>query len=450
GNPLLLDLNLDWRIFLFTAGLGILTCILFGLVPAIRATKNSPSAALKSGGRGMTASRQRFGLRRALVVSQVALSLLLVVGALLFSVSLGKLMSLDPGFKQESLLIAFVDFTSLSIPTEGRASLKRDLLERLRAIPGVDAAADTLMIPLSGNSWDNKVWMDGSTAAQAKDSYFGRVGPEYFKTLKTPILAGREFDEHDGLKTTKVAIVNESFARRIANQTNVVGKRLWKEPTPTEPAAVYEIVGVVKDTKYHNLQEDFVPIVFLPAAQDPGMGSYDFFVLRSVGSPAGLIPTVEGTLKRVSPEITSQFTVFKNQIQNSLLRERLMATLSGFFGSLALLLACVGLYGILSYGVASRTSEIGLRMALGAQRTNVQWLIVREGLFLVLVGLVAGLPLVLVATRLVSSLLYGLSPADPGTVAGGALMMILVAVGSAYLPARRATKVDPMVALRYE
>jgi ABC-type antimicrobial peptide transport system permease subunit len=163
-----------------------------------------------------------------------------------------------------------------------------------------------------------------------------------------------------------------------------------------------------------------------------------------------LIPSVTATLKGISPEITSQFTVLKNQIRNSLLRERLMATLSGFFGSLALLLACVGLYGILSYGVASRTSEIGLRMALGAQRSNVQWLIVREGLLLVLVGLAVGLPVALVATRLVSTLLYGLNSAAPTAVGVAAVMMIAVAVAAAYLPARRATKVDPMVALRYE
>ena len=450
GNPLLLNLKLDWRIFLFTAGLGILTCALFGLVPAIRGTKNSPNAALKSGGRGMTESRQRFGFRRALVVSQVALSLLLVVGALVFSLSLAKLMTLDAGFEQEGVLIAFADFTSLNLPKEQRPSFKRNLIDRLRTVPGVDSVADTLMIPLSGNSWDNKVWMDGSTAAQGKDAYFGRVGPEYFKTMRTPLLYGREFDEHDALTTTKVAVVNETFARRIANQTNVVGQRLWKEATPSEPAIVYEIVGVVKDTKYHNLREDSVPIVFLPSAQDPAVGSYGFLVIRTVGRPGGLIPTVTGALKEISPGIRSEIWVFKTQIQNSLLSERLMATLSGFFGTLALLLACVGLYGILSYGVASRTSEIGLRMALGAQRSDVLWLVVREGLFLVLIGLAAGLPLVLIGTQLVSTLLYGLSPADPASVGGATVLMIVVAAGAAYFPARRATKVDPMVALRYE
>ena len=269
--------------------------------------------------------------------------------------------------------------------------------------------------------------------------------------MKTPIVAGREFDEHDTLTTTKVALVNESFARHIANQTNVVGKRLWKEATASGPAADFEIVGVVRNTKYHNLQEDFVPIVFLPATQDSAvLRSYDFFVLRSIESPAGLIPSVTATLKAISPQITSQFTVLKNQIQNSLLRERLMATLSGFFGSLALVLACVGLYGILSYGVASRTNEIGLRMALGAQRRDVLWLILREALLLVLIGVAVGLPAVLAATRLVSSLLYGLTPTDPNSIGAAAALMLAVAAVAGYFPARRATKVDPMEALRHE
>src|SRR5437667_2176136 len=316
GNPLLLNLNLDCRIFLFTAGMGILTFALFGLVPAIRGTKNSHSAALKSGGRGMTGSRQRFGFRRALVVSQVALSLLLVVGALLFSLSLAKLMTLDAGFEQERVLIAFADFTSLNLPNEQRPSFKRNLIERLRAVPGVNAIADTLTIPLSGNSWDNKVWMDSSTAAQSKDSYFGRVGPEYFKTLRTPLLYGREFDEHDALTTPKVAVVNESFARRIANQTNVVGQRLWKEPTPSEPATIYEIVGVVRDTKYHNLREDFVPIVFLPSAQDPSVGSHGLFVIRTIGRPGELIRTVTGTLEESSSGRRSAISVVATSMNN--------------------------------------------------------------------------------------------------------------------------------------
>jgi len=450
GNPILLNLSLDWRVFLFTTGMGMLTCALFGLAPAISGAKNSPGAALKAGGRGTTASRRRLGFRRALVISQVALSLLLVVGALLFSLSLGKLVALDAGFTQQGVLIAFADFSSLNLPKEERLSFKRSLIERLRALPGVAAVGDTSMLPLSGNSWDNKVWMDGSTEAQAKDSYFQRVGPGYFKTMRTQIVAGREFDDHETLASPKVAVVNEAFARQIAGHQELIGKRFWKEATPTEPATAYEIVGVAKNTKYHDLREDFVPIAFLPAAQDSAAGAYDFFVIRSLGAPAGFIPTVTGALKEVNPEIRTEAWVFRNQIQNTLTRERLMATLSGFFGSLALLLACVGLYGILSYGVASRTCEIGLRMALGAQRSSVLWLIVREGLGLVLIGLAVGLPLVFGTARLVSTLLYGLTPADPTSIAGAAVLMLGIAAAAAYLPARRATKVNPMVALRYE
>jgi predicted permease len=450
GNPILLNLSLDWRVFLFTVAMGMLTCALFGLVPAISGAKNPPGAALKAGGRGMTAGRHRLRFRRALVISQVAFSLLLVVGALLFSLSLGKLMALDAGFTQQGVLIAFADFGSLNLPKVERLSFKRSLIERLRALHGVAAVGDTSMLPLSGNSWDNKVWMDGSTEAQAKDSYFQRIGPEYFKTLRTQIVAGREFDDHDTLASVKVAVVNEAFARQIAADQELIGNRFWKEATPTEPATAYEIVGVVKNTKYHDLREDFVPIAFLAAAQDSAAGAYDFFVVRSEVAPAGLIPTVTGAFKEMNPEIRTESWVLKTQIQNTLTRERLMARLSGFFGSLALLLACVGLYGILSYGVANRTCEIGLRMALGAQPGSVRWLIVREGLRLVLFGLAVGLALVLVIARLMSTLLYGLTPADPTSIAGAAILMLGVAGAAAYLPARRATKVDPMEALRYE
>ena len=450
GNSLFVDLKLDWRVFAFTTGLAGLTCTLFGLVPALRGTRTSPSAALKAGSRGMTASRERFGLRQALVVTQVALSLLLVVSALLFSLSLRNLMTLNAGFQQEGILIAFVNFSRLNLPPERRQPFKGELLERLRTIPGIDAVGDATMLPLSGNSWDNKVWMEGATAAERKESFFSRIGANYFKTLRTPLLSGRHFDDHDALTSPKVAIVNETFLRRFVNGTNPIGKRVWRETTPTESESAFEIVGVVKDTKYRDLREEPVPIVFLPASQDPAPAAYDLILLRSNGSVPELMPAVKRSLGDVNPQISVQFEVFKIMIENGLLRERLIATLSGFFGLLALLLACVGLYGILAYGVASRTNEIGLRMALGAQRRDVLWLILREALLLVLIGVAVGLPAVMAATRLVSSLLFGLTPADPTSIGAAAILMFAVAAGAGYLPARRATKVDPMVALRYE
>jgi predicted permease len=450
GNSLFVDLHLDWRVLAFTTGLTGLTCTLFGLMPALRGTRSSPSTALKSIGRGMTASRERFGLRKALVVSQVALSLLLVVSALLFSLSLRNLMTLDAGFQQEGVLIATVNLYGLNLPVERRQTFKGELLERLRAIPGVEAVADAAQLPLSGNNWDNKVWMEGFHSEEGKDSYFSRIGAGYFKTMRTPLLFGREFDDHDSPTSPKRAIVNETFVRRFVNGANPIGKRFWKETTPSEPETLCEIVGLVKDTKYHDLREDFVPIVFLAASQDPAPAPYDLILIRSKGSVAELTSAVKRNLGEVNPQISVHFEVFKTAIQNGLLRERLMATLAGFFGFLALLLACVGLYGILAYGVASRTNEIGLRMALGAQRRDVLWLILREGLLLVLVGVAVGLPAVLAATRFVSSLLFGLTPSDPASIGAAAVLMFAVALVACWLPARRATRVDPMEALRYE
>ena len=200
----------------------------------------------------MTASRERFGLRRALVVSQVALSLLLVVSALLFSLSLRNLMTLNAGFQQEGILIASVNLYRLDLPLERRQPFKGELLERLRTIHGVDAVADAAQLPLSGNSWDNKVWMDSSVAGEGKESYFSRIGAGYFKTMRTALLSGREFDDHDSLTSPKVAIVNETFVRRFVNGTNPIGRRVWRETTPTDPETAFEIVGVVKDTKYHD------------------------------------------------------------------------------------------------------------------------------------------------------------------------------------------------------
>jgi putative ABC transport system permease protein len=450
GNALFVDLHLDWRVFAFTTGLAGLTCILFGFMPALRGARTSPGEALKAGSRGMTASRERFGLRRALVVSQVALSLLLVVSALLFSLSLRNLMTLNAGFQQEGILIAAVNLYRLDLPLERRQPFKGELLERLRTIPGVDAVADATQLPLSGNSWDNKVWMDGSVAGEGKESYFSRISAGYFKTMRTPLLSGREFDDHESLTSAKVAIVNQTFVRRFVNGTNPIGRRVWRETTPTDPETAFEIVGVVKDTKYHDLREDFVPIVFLAASQDPAPAPYDLILVHSNGSVAELTSAVKRSLGEVSPQISVQFEVFKTAIQNGLLRERLMATLASFFGFLALLLACVGLYGILAYGVASRTNEIGLRMALGAQRRDVLWLILREAFLLVLIGVGVGLPTVLAATRLVSSLLYGLTPADPTSIGAAAVLMFAVALVAGWLPARRAMHVDPMEALRYE
>jgi putative ABC transport system permease protein len=449
ADPVFLDLALDWRVLGFAAGLAVLTCLLFGLAPAIRATRMEPGAVMKAGGRGMTAGHERFSLRRALVVSQVALSLVLVAGALLFSRSLGKLLTVDTGFRQEGVLTARVVFQQLKLPSERNSVFKDELLNRIRAIPGVEAAAIAHEIPL--RDWGGaKAWMDGADARQGQNTSLSRIGPDYFKTLQITLLAGRDFDARDRVGAPKVAIVNEAFARKFLNGANPVGQRFWIEATPGSPDTPYEIVGLVRDTKYGDLREEFRSVAYYAAPQDPDSGAGGQFMIRSRLPQAETVAAVKRVLGEINPAITVSFQGFKPLIEATILRERLMATLSGFFGLLALLLACIGLYGILSYGVASRTNEIGIRMALGAQRRNVLWLILREALWLVIVGVAVGLPMIFAATRLASTLLFGLTPTDPVSLLLAALLMLVVALVAGYLPARSATRVDPLVALRHE
>jgi putative ABC transport system permease protein len=450
-NPLFVNLNMDWRVLAFSVGAAVLTCALFGLAPALRASRVAPGAAMKAAGRGLTASRERFGLRRALVVSQVALSLVLVAGALLFSRSLSKLATQDAGLRREGVLVTGVGFTRLKLPAERRLAFKNELLERIRAVPGVEAASDANIVPLSGSGWNNEVWIEGADPGTKKSTFFSRVSADYFKTMGNTLLSGRDFNSGDGPNSPKVAVVNESFARLLTNGENPVGKRFRVERTPSEPETVYEIVGLVKDAKYRDLREEFVPVAFTASSQAtrPSEGA-QLLIRSSTVSPAALAPSIKQAVGEVSPDIDIVFRVFKDEVDSSILRERLMATLSGSFGLLALLLACVGLYGVMSYGVAGRTNEIGIRMALGARGRDVLLLVLREAALLVLVGVGVGLPAALAAARLATGLLYGVTPADPVSVGLAVLLLSAVAALACYIPARRATKVDPMVALRYE
>jgi predicted permease len=449
ADPVFLELAPDWRVLGFATALAALTCLLFGLAPAIRATRMEPGAVMKTGGRGITAGRERFSLRRALVVAQVALSLVLVAGAFLFSRSLSNLLTVDTGFRQEGVLTATVNFQRLNLPRERYASFKDELLDRVRAIPGVESAAIVHEIPLRDWGGGN-AWMDGEDSRQARNTSLSRIGPDYFRTLQIPLLGGRDFDARDRIGSTRVAIVNEAFARKFSNGENPVGRRFWIEASPGDPDTPYEIVGLVRDTKYEDLREEFPPIAYYAAAQTAGAGPGAPIFIRSRLSQGETVAAVKGVLGEINPAITVSFLRFKSLIDATILGERLIATLSGFFGMLALLLACIGLYGILSYGVASRTNEIGIRMALGAGARNVFWLILREALLLVIAGVAVGLPMIFAVTRLASTLLFGLTPTDPISLVFASLLMLAVAMVAGYLPSRRATRVDPMVALRCE
>jgi predicted permease len=449
GDTIVLDLAFDWRLVGFAAAIAAVTCILFGLTPALRATRVEPSAAMKASGRGLTASRERFSLRRALVVVQVALSMVLVAGALLFARSLNKLVNTNAGFQQEGILITQTVFARLNLPPEQRVAYRWQLLDRIRAIPGVESAADASIVPLSGDSTDNNVWPEGrrETGTAAMLSW---VGPAYFSTLRIPLLAGRDFNAHDTNNAPGVAIVNETFARKVFNGSNPIGQRFRREATPTDPEEVFEIVGLVKDTKYQDLREEFAPIAFMPTLQEHRPDAAGQFVVRSNLPESQLTTAIKTAMTQVNPGINLRFQNFKSMIGESLLRDRLMATLSGFFGLLALALASVGLYGILSYGVASRLHEIGIRMALGAQRRDVLSMVMREGVLLACVGIAVGLPFVFGVTRFARTMLFGLTPTDPVSLTAAALFLFAVTIIAGLIPARRATKVDPLVALRYE
>ncbi len=446
-RPVFVDLGPDWLVFAFTAALAVGTCLLFGLAPAIRATRTQPAVAMKAGGRGTTDGRERFGLRRGLVAIQVALSLVLVIGALLFVRSLRNLTTLDAGFKQDNLLVANLDFRRAPIADASRIAAYQDLTDRLASLPGVEGAAQAFILPVSGSGWNENILVDG---VRPKDySNFNAVSPGYFHTMGTPVLAGRDFNSHDTPTSTPVAIINESFAAKYFAGRYPLGLTFQVEHPIGDPRPFYQIVGIVKDTKYTDLREPFGPIGYFPASQqrpDP----FPQVVLRSKAGPETITAEVTHAVAAVSPLISIQYLTMTETVQQSLLRERLMATLSGFFGALAALLATIGLYGVMSYMVARRRSEIGIRMALGADRRNVVRMILREAGTLVGVGLVIGVAASLAAAQTAKALLFGLTPNDPVTLVTAAGGLAAVAMLAGYLPARRASRLEPTIALREE
>jgi len=449
-NPIFLALSPDWRLLAFTTSVAVLTCVLFGLTPAIRATRTAPASAMKAGGRGQTADRERFSLRRALVIAQVAMSLVLLAGAFLFVRSLRNLTTLDAGLQQEGLLIMGVDISRLQYAPERRAAVYRELLDQIQSVPGVDSAATTNIVPISGSGWNNIIQILEINKHERMVPWFDRVSAAYFRTLGTPLLAGRDFDSRDTISSQQVAIVNQEFSHKFLNGANPIGKHIRVVVGPTEPEQVYQIVGLVKDSKYQSLREEFKPLVYVAQTQskEPDQGVH--VLIRSHMAAGLLTKVLQQAAARTNPEMSIAFEAFQTQVEESLLRERLMATLSGFFGFLAAALATIGLYGVISYMVARRRSEIGIRMALGATRARVLRLILREAGLLVAIGLLLGAALAIAAGRTAGTLLYGLQPTDPGTLALAILLLASVAMLASFIPARRASHTEPMTALREE
>lgn len=450
GSEVFLDLNLDWRVFAFTSGLAVVSCLLFGLAPALRATRTSPAAAMKAGGRGNFGTPERFGLRRGLVISQVALSLVLVVGAFLFVRTFQNLVTLDAGFQQSGVLVTYLDLGPLNLPTQNRIPFKKDLLEHVRAVPGVLAAAEANIVPVTGDWWNDTVHTGVSGQEVRESSYFNLVSPGFFRTMGTELVAGRDLSYSDSVNAPAVAVVNETFVRKFMNGIDPLGKTFHVEDDPGKPESVYEIVGIAKDTKYRDLHDLPTPIAYLAANQATNPHLQPAFLIRSDLSPDMLRLSVGRAIREVNPAIGFQFSVLKTQIRETIVRERLMASLSGFFGFLASLLATIGLYGVISYMAVRRRSEIGIRMALGADRGRVLAMMMREAAVLLATGLGIGAVLALLTARAAGSFLFGLSARDPGTLALAIASLAAVALAASYLPALRAARLDPLEALREE
>ena len=448
-NPVFLELAMDWRILAFTTGLAALTTINFGLVPALRATRAEPATLLQSGSRGSTGGRERFSLRRILIVSQVGLSVVLLMGALLFVRSLRNLTTLNVGFQQTGILVTSVDFTHLQIPEERYTEYKGDLVRRVQAIPGVESAAHAMLVPFGGSTWNDNVINEGSDQ-DAGVVWENFLGPGYFQTIGTPLLAGRDFDDRDTATSVKVAIVNQAFARKILKGADPLGKRFRIHEPPGKPRPLYEIVGVTADNKFQDMHEEFLPFMYFPSTQEEKPSPDDHILIRSSLPLTSLIASMKETIGNANPGIDLEFLVFKTRIQDSLLQDELMATLSGFFGFLAALLAAIGLYGVMSYMVIQRTKEIGIRMAIGAERADVLRMILREATVLTVAGLVIGTGLALATAQAAKSLLFGLKPRDPLTLVMAVVTLSAVAALASFLPAYRASKLDPLTALRYE
>jgi predicted permease len=433
-------LGVDWRVFGFLAALALLTCVLFGLAPALRATEIAPAAGMR-GGRGSVAGSERHGLRRGLVVAQIGLSFVLLVAALLFGRSLRNLLQTDTGFASEGILVATIT-AGAQVDPERRGDIYTQLGERLNRLPGVASAAPIRFAPFSGNGWNEGVYTDAG-GARVGTVWLNRTGPGYLETMRTSLLAGRDFETWDRPGGPNVAIVNEEFARLLFAGADPVGRTFRYEANAEEADPLFEIVGLVENTKYNGLRETTRPIALLPVAQDESAPETLSFVVRVGGPAAGVMAGVREQMAQIDPRLLVEFRMLDAEVERSVLRERLMANLSGGFGLLAALLSTLGLYGVMSFMVARRRNEIGVRLALGAGGGHILGLIMREAGVLLLIGLAVGLAGSFALSRYAESLLFGLQGNDVASLVLGGALLGATGIAAALVPANRAARLNP-------
>jgi predicted permease len=453
-NSVFLELGLDWRVLGFTALIAIATTVVFGLAPALRATRVQPMESLKEQGR-VIRGESRFGFGSALLAAQIALSLVIVVGAGLLIRTFSSLASFRLGFDRDPVLIVDIGARRVDAPD---LAARLDLYERLRAaaagVPGVSAASLSVVTPVSGMTWNDTVEsVDGQVLADRKDIWVNFVSSDWFKTLGVKFVSGRSISDSDRLGSPDVIVVNQAAARTFFKGANPIGHTLRELGPPGSPEPTREVVGVVEDSVYDNLRASIPPTMYVPVTQfrqtgGPGLTSITLSVRSASGSPVLLTRGVASALERVDTRLALTFRPLSDYLHASLTRERMLAMLSGFFGALALLLAALGLYGVMSYVVSRRRTEIGIRMALGARPGEVMGLILRRVTLLIVAGIAAGAVLCLWLARYVGSLLFGLEPRDPLTLAAAALVLAAVGIAASWLPARRAARIDPTTALR--
>ena len=443
-----LDLPLDWRVLAFTAVVTLLTALLFGMAPAFRATDVAPMSALKGHGRYASGTR-RAGLASGLLIGQIALTVVLVVTAGLFVRTFTSLATLHLGFDRDRVLLVNVNSQRAGVDLTERMPLYERARDAVRGLPGVADVALSTVTPVSGGGIVPRIEVSGGVAVaptfRNSNSFANLISPGWFSTFGTPVTAGRDFNDRDRTGSPPVTIVNEALVRKFLNGANPLGHTVtWVGGPPFPPM---EIVGVVADAVYLSLRQPAPPTIYMPLAQFPSppsmLASVSLSVRSSSASPSALTKSVTAAIGAVDPDLALTFRPLLDQVNASLTQERVVAMLSAFFGALALLLAGLGLYGVTSYSVSRRQAEIGIRMALGAKRSQVMGLVFRQSVALIGIGLTLGLASAAAVTRYLQGMLFGLTPLDPPTFIAVPLMLFVVATLAGYLPARRATRSTP-------